>query len=136
MKKQYGRYLDETIDFALKLYQLHSIAKEGYDGFMHASECNYFRKGDGTYLRGYSVLTTVNHIEKKTEKKLTFSKDVYLTDNGTLQKFYSVTEWSYCDKCKRTHPYIHRELAKDQTLSENELEKIEEFITASFNLIK
>lgn len=136
MKKQYGRQLEETIDLAMRLYQLPSIVKEGNDEFEHVNECGYFKKTDGTYLRGYQVFSTTHLIEKRAERELTFSKEVYLTENGTLQKYYSYAEWPYCDNCKKAHPYIHREVAKDQILTENELEKIEEFITTSFSLIK
>lgn len=135
MKKQYGRQLEETIDLAMRLYQLPSIVKEGHDGFEHVNECDYFKKADGTYLRGLLVFSTTHLIEKGAERELTFSKEIYLTENGTLRKFFSYTEWPYCENCKKAHPYIHREVAKDQTLTENELEKIEEFITTSFSLI-
>lgn len=136
MKKQYGRQLDDTIDLAMRLYQLPSIIKEGQEGFEHVNECDYFKKADGTYLRGYLVFSTTHLIEKGVERELTFSKEIYLTENGILQKYYSYAEWPYCEKCKKAHSYVHREVAKDQTLTENELEKIEEFITTSFSLIK
>ncbi|MGO5010524.1 hypothetical protein ACTQ5K_01365 [Niallia sp. Sow4_A1] len=136
MKKQYGRQLEETIDLAMRLYQLPSIVKEGHERFEHVNECDYFKKAAGTYLRGYLVFSTTYLIEKGAESELTFSKAIYLTENGTLQKYYSYAEWPYCENCKKSHPYIHREEAKDQTLTENELEKIEEFITNSFSLIK
>lgn len=136
MKKQYGRQLDETIDLAMRLYQLPSIVKEGHEEFEHVNECDYFKKEDGTYLRGYLVFSITTLIEKGAKIELTFSKEIYLTENGTLEKYYSYAEWPYCKNCKGTHPYIHREVAKDQILTENELEKVEEFITNSFSLIK
>ncbi|WP_062109763.1 hypothetical protein [Bacillus niameyensis] len=136
MKKQYGRQLEETIDLAMRLYQLPSIIKEGHEELEHVNECEYFKKADGTYLRGYPVHSTTHLIEKGAERELTFSKEIYLTENGTLQKFYSYSEWPYCESCKKTHSYIHREIAKDQTLTENELEKVEGFITNSFSFNK
>lgn len=138
MKKQYGRQLEETIELAAKLYVFRAIVKEGYEvsELEHAKDCDYFEKADGTYLRGYCVHTTLNLIENTAEKGLSFSKEIYLMDNGTLQKFYTITETPFCDKCKKFHTYIHREFAEDQTLSDDELNEIEEFIIGSLSFYK
>lgn len=136
MKKQYGRQLEETIELALKLYQWPAIAKEGYKSFEHVEDFTYFQKADGTYLRGYCVHTTSNIIENSVEKELSFSREIYLTENRTLQKFYTITETPFCEKCKELHTYIHRESADDQTLSDDELNEIEEFIIDSLSFFK
>lgn len=136
MENHYGKQLEETIELAMRTWQLGAIVKDGPEGVVHTNECEYFLKDNGNYLRGYLVYSSTHHIEKMNDGEVTFSKEIYLTENGTLQKYYCYAEWPYCKNCKRTHSYIHREVAKDQTLTENELEKVEEFITNSFSLIK
>lgn len=136
MKKQYGKQLEETIELAMLLYPKRLILQEGYREFEHIEDCRFFDKKDGTYLKGYCLLSTSNAIERRAEEKLSCKKEIYLMDNGTFQKFYIATETLFCNKCNELHSYIHRVVAEDQRLSIDELHEIVEFITSSINLTK
>ncbi len=50
--------------------------------------------------------------------------EVFLTEEGNLMKFYTIRESRFCQECKQTHTRLHRMVAKDQELDDDELDAV------------
>jgi hypothetical protein len=70
------------------------------------------------------VLYSEEFYDLTLEGDVDFCMEVFLTDKGKLLKFYTIRESRYCQNCQQTHTRLHRMIARDQSLDEDELDAI------------
>lgn len=133
--------LNEVIKNTMEFQQLAPIVEQGFEGpmnfvgrepifwfgwpFRH-QEAFTFESGKGANVELLGVrLFCSQEICYETENgTVEVSTELYLKDNGGLTKFYTFREFIFCEKCRQNHILVRRMVARNQTLSENELNGI------------
>ncbi|MBL5768653.1 hypothetical protein B5V88_10465 [Heyndrickxia sporothermodurans] len=121
--------LKKVIVVAMKSLWFPPIFEDGYGKNEQYDEGDYFQKADGALLRGRLVFYSGEFCDQTVNGNVDFSMEVFLTGEGELLKFYTIRESRYCQDCQETHTRLHRMVAKDQSLMEDELDAILNNIT-------
>lgn len=151
MINQQSKVLSELINKFKESHRYLPIAEDGFEEFGKNAETHpieldsfgsryalqdtyYFDNGQGTglgyELRGARVLYSREFYDQTDKGTVDVSTEVFLTNNGDLMKFHTFRESCFCKECQQDHTIVHRMIAKDQALSNDELDAISNSISA------
>lgn len=128
--------LNKVIEDAMKSLWFPPIFEDGYGKNGQYVEGDYFQKADGTILRGRLVFYSGEFYDQTVDGDVAFCMEVFLSGEGELLKFYTISESRYCQDCQETHTRLHRMVAKDQALKEDELDAILNNITVNLRNVR
>lgn len=80
--------------------------------------------GFGYELRGERVFYSQDFHAQTNNGTVDVGTEVFLTDDGNLMKFHTFKESRFCKNCQKNHTIVQRMIAKDQALSNDELDTI------------
>lgn len=71
-------------------------------------------------IKGVRVLYSQEFTDQMGEGKMDLSTEVYLMDDEKFMRFHTFRKIYFCSNCQQHHVIVHRMIAKDQMLSDEE----------------
>ena len=125
MKNQLSVELRKTINEAKSSLLFPPIYEDDYGvEDVHYDEGTFFQTQDEIPLYGRMVFYSGEFYDLTMNGDVDFSMEVFVTDEGNLLKFYTIKESRFCLECQQTHTRLHRMVAMDQVLNDDQLDAI------------
>ncbi|RTR26282.1 hypothetical protein EKG37_21670 [Robertmurraya yapensis] len=125
MNNQLSMKLAETVKEAKKSLLFPPIYEDAYgEGDECYDEGTFFQRQGKGLLCGKMVFYSGEFYDLTIDGDVDLCMEVFLTDEGELVKFYTIRESRYCQVCQETHSRLHRMVAKDQYLDDDEIDAI------------
>ncbi|MBD8069760.1 MULTISPECIES: hypothetical protein [Bacillaceae] len=116
--------MEETIERLLingqNNLEFEPVPKNATGDDWNYDEEEFYIGNDGDVLMGYLLYNSEEFQQEGIDGNIEMEKEIFLTEEGRLLVVFAVTEYDYCPSCEKVHCRLHRIIAQDQSLSNEE----------------